>query len=205
MSSIVVSVETKLLSNPKFIILRSKVYQESDLILDVLSKQGEKFTVTAKNAVQSRKRFAGGVLEPLNYVELHLSESRQHRFYVQEARCLNSFPGLRKDYDRLSQAFLLLKFINKLSQEGLGDTPQLFDLLGNTLNSLQASQDPQLLALHFQIKCLYHLGFLPHNDDFAEFVATPVAHHQSLILSDEEFNHLKKLTEYQVRELGFKL
>jgi len=178
----------------KFLTLRAKVFAESDLILDVLSKQGERLTLSAKNAVKSRRRFAGGVLEPLNFVEIQYTQSKSGsgHFYIQEAKSLYSFSGLRQDYQRLELAFKMLQLIAKVAQEGLGDNPQLFDLLGNSLRTLETSQHPFLLFLHFKVKTLYSLGFLGLDDDTREFVTLPTSEHSKIKLTDEEYRHLSK-------------
>jgi DNA repair protein RecO (recombination protein O) len=195
------------LPSDKFIILRAKVFAESDLILDVLNRQGEQLTLSAKNAVKSRRRFAGGVLEPLNYVEIQFTQSLKSpsHSYIQEARCLYSFQGLRTDYNKLEVALKMLKLVNKVTKEGLGDMPQIFDLLGNSLRCLETSQQAPLLFLHFKIKCFYYLGFFPVNEDSQEFIAQPVSQHENIQLTDEEFLHLNQWANQQLRELEVRL
>ncbi len=187
----------------KFLTLRAKVFAESDLILDVLSKQGERLTLSAKNAVKSRRRFAGGVLEPLNFVEIQYTQAKtsSRHLYVQEAKSLYSFSGLRQDYKRLDLAFKMLQLIAKVTQEGLGDNPQLFDLLGNSLRALETSQQPLLLFLHFKMKTLFSLGFLGLDNDSHEFVNLPIAEHTKIKLSDDEYRHLSQALELKLREL----
>lgn len=184
----------------KFILLRAKPFRDSDLIIDALSKNGEKFTFSALNALKSKKRFAGGVLEPLNYVEFQYSQSQSGHLVIQEGVILYGFPKLRESYARLQMAFHLLKMIQKVSHEGL-DTPEIFDLLGNSLRELETSDEPHLLRLHFELKYLFYLGFLAPDKDTQEFVVKAVAQHKSIALTEEEYQYLSHMTLQKLKQI----
>ena len=189
----------------KFINLRAKAFNDSDLLIDALSKEGEKWVFTAKNALKSRKRFSGGVLEPINFVEIFYTESKSGYYYIQEAKVIEDFPELRKNYQKLQWAFHFLKMISKGTREGLGDNKSLFDLLGNSLNTLQTCNNPLHLKLHFEIKFLYYLGFLDLNEDTSEFVARPVSENHKIHLTDEEFSFIDQKTKKLLKEMDLTL
>ena len=179
----------------RFLILRSKVFKESDLIIDALSKEGERFTLTAKNAVRSKRRFAGGVLEPLQYVEFYFTQAKSSYFYIQEAKVINAFASIRTDYARLELGFYFLKIINKGTQEGHMDNKALFDLLGNTLESLQSSKALEVLRIQFELKYLYFQGLLLEDEDTTEFIQRPIGYHQKIELTEDEIYYMKKITK----------
>lgn len=184
----------------KFILLRAKKFRECDLIIDALSNDGEKVTLKAMNALKSKRRFAGGLLEPLNFVELHFTESKVGNLIVQEGKVLYGFPRLREDYNKLEVAFRIIKMIQKGSQEGF-DQQELFDLLGNTLKQLEITESPQLLRLQFELKYLFYLGFLAPNGDTSEFVSKKVSEHQSIKLTDDEFQYLSKISAQHLKQI----
>lgn len=187
----------------RFINLRAKPFHDADLIMDVLSKDGERLVLTAKNALNSKRRFSGGVLEPLNFVEIFYTKAKSGYLYVQEAQVIYPFTGLRQDYRKLEIAFHFLKLIAKGTHEGLSDNKSLFDLLGNSLRMLETTNKDWLLKLQFELKYLYYLGFLALDDDSAEFVAKPVSLHQQIALTDEEYHYLNQRVQKQLREEDF--
>ncbi len=189
----------------KFINLRAKPFKDSDLLIEALGKNGDKIILTAKNAVNSKRRFSGGVLEPLNFVEIFYTEAKSGFYYIQEARVINGFPQLRENYKKLQISFHFLKLISKGSQEGLGDNKGLFDLLGNALNTLQTSNNLPHLKLHFEIKFLYYLGFLELTDDTSEFIALPISKNKQIKLTDEEYSYLDQKIKRFLKEVEIEL
>lgn len=208
----------------KFINLRKKVFKESDVIVDSLSANGEKFSFKAGNALGSQRRFPGGVLEPLNFVELFYTRSRSGYLYLREARLIYDFYGLRGNYEKLETGFHFLKLISSGSREGLSDNKSLFDLLGNSLKTLESienqdsdSSDTQFqensvkgeskcsdqikrIQIHFEIKYLYYLGFLSPDSDTEKFVNLPVKQCHRIELTDREFIRLDRIISKKLKE-----
>lgn len=185
----------------RFLILRAKPFQESDLILDVLAKDGERMTLSAKNALRSQKRFGGGVLEPLNFIECLYTQSQAGHYYIQEAQVLQSFTGLRTRYDRLECAFYFLKLIQKTTFAGLQDNHALFDLLGNSLKALETSDSIEKLKVIFEVKLLHILGYLEIDDRTELILKTAVRYHEKVNLSLEDFAKLKSRMQKQWLEM----
>ena len=99
---------------------------------------------TAKNALKSRYRFPGGILDPLNFVELFYSKSRSGYFYLNSARLMDDFYRIRLDYNKLELAFHFLRLASRGSHQGLSDNKPLFNLLGNSLKSLEKMENINL-------------------------------------------------------------
>ncbi|MCJ8276516.1 MAG: DNA repair protein RecO [Bdellovibrionales bacterium] len=184
----------------KFLLLRCKSFRESDLIIDALSMTGEKQTLAAMNALKSKRRFAGGLLEALYFVELHYTTSKAGHSIISEGRVIHGFPGLRQDYNKLEVAFKLVKTIQKGVQEGLPQK-ELFDLLGNSLKHLETTNSPQLLRLQFELKYLFYLGFHAPNKDTEEFISKNIADHESIKLTNDEFQYLTQLTHQAFKQV----
>jgi len=138
----------------KVFILKKIKYAESDLILNCLNSYGARINFIAKGALRSRKRFGGGVLDPLNYVQTSYQEKKNSDSLVllKEATLIEDFPGLRSSYDRLETGFHFLKLILKLSREGVMDGNEVFHLLGNALRSAETSRNLHLLRTQFEMK-----------------------------------------------------
>ncbi|HEY8271005.1 MAG TPA: DNA repair protein RecO [Pseudobdellovibrionaceae bacterium] len=146
----------------RFIILRKIKYSEADLILHALSPRGEKLSFLARGALKSKKRFGGGVLDPLHFVQFTYKQASNEGKMntLSEATLLNDFKKVRQDYDHLELALHVLDCVSRVSQEGDHSSEALFNLLGNTLKSLESCQDVSLLKIHFYLKFLMQQGVL---------------------------------------------
>jgi|GEM_PF-2981736 len=155
--------------------MKKRNYGEGDLLVDVLGSQGEKLTLLAKNARQSRKRFSGGVLDPLQFTELSvLSRSRGFDF-VTEGKIIYPFQKLRLSYSKLSLAFYCTKIVNMVSMDGMDENKSLFDLLGNTLRRLEKTNEESLLRVRFQLKLLFYLGLYSPVPQLRSLTALPIS------------------------------
>jgi DNA repair protein RecO (recombination protein O) len=172
------------LKKERVIILRLIKHGESDLIVHALNRQGARMGFYAKGGLKSKKRFGGGILEPTHYCEVSykmkpdIDGSPLHTLL--EAQLVQGFDHLREDYDRLQVALYFLRVMSKISQEGLVDSKDMFDLLGNSLKAAESSLDVQKLKLHFEIKVLVNQGVLPaeaYNSDWSQL---PIKEHSSL-------------------------
>lgn len=176
----------------KVIILRKIKYGESDLILHALSSNGGRINFIAKGALKSRKRFGGGILEPLHLLKVNYSErsgdSPDLLHWLEEAVILDDFAALKTDYDRLEVAFSFLQTFSKVVQEGLEEGPQLFDLLGHALKAAGKVRSLRRLRGIFFMKLLWLQGVLPaelQDHVFLKYKMTDVDQ-----IAPEEFNDL---------------
>ena len=131
----------------KIIVLKNIPFQESDLIIHGINEKGCKLAFIAKSALKSKKRFTGSVLEPGGFIALEYKKSRSSLPRLNQAWFLESFPGLRKNYERLNLALHFLKLIGRISQEGAEDQGELFHLLGNALKEAEKSKNLKSLKL----------------------------------------------------------
>ena len=186
-----------------YIILKTMPFKESDLIVHALNNRGGKEHFLARSALKSKKRFGGGVLEPLNFVRLSFDNRKEKTEFIplHEAKLIDGFEGLRKDYDRLRTALGMLKDIFRITVEGSEDNGNLFNVLGNTLKKLETTDDIPLLQLHYRIKLLFYSGYLPNEDGaFNAFLDEPVQNCEKL--KKQITPYLKTISDNALRELG---
>lgn len=160
----------------KAIILRTIRFGEADLVIHALSQEGEKLKLFARAALKSRKRFGGGVLEPTHYVSLSFKPAKDEEGLasLNEASLIESFMGIRKEYDRIQLALHFVNLIDRLSLEGMPDSKSLFDLLGNAMKELEISSRLSFLKTHFELKLLFFQGVLPGLEGAREFLSKPI-------------------------------
>lgn len=163
------------LKKARMIIVRKTRYGESDLIIQGLDSSGGKISCMARAALKSKKRFGGGVLEPLHFVEIQYREKPQGQLNVlEEASVIEDFKEIRKDYDKLEVAFFFLGVVSKISQEGDNLSEGVFNLLGHALRTLELVRDPQPLRLVFSLKLLFSQGVLEVEDWMRPILKQPL-------------------------------
>jgi DNA repair protein RecO (recombination protein O) len=148
----------------KGFVLRTTAYGESDLVFDFLDHEGALQAYFAKGARASKKRFSGGVLDPLQYIELHVDQPDSYRPVLLEAKIINAFDGLRSNYDKIMTGTQILNMARFYSQEGLED-PQIFNLVGNALKVLsEISKGEELILWHFLARLMVLQGDLNRSE-----------------------------------------
>mgnify|MGYP006077503339 CR=1 FL=1 len=164
-----------------FILLKKVRYGEADLIITGISASGEKKSFLARSALKSRKRFGGGVLEPLHHVKLSYSDkSDKHQLStLDEAQLINDFALLKKDYDLLQFALMAVECIAKVSQEGDSVSDSLYNLLGHCLKNLATENlnyqvHVPILKVQFFLKLLAEQGVLEQESWMMPFLKTPL-------------------------------
>lgn len=146
----------------RFIILKKVKYGEADLIIHALGSNGSKYSFMARSALKSKKRFGGGILEPLHYVNLSYKDNSDSAKMktLHEATLIDDFKNIRESYDRLELALFVLNCVSHVSLEGDANSDFLFNLTGNTLRAVSQSNELKLLRLHFCLKFLYQQGVI---------------------------------------------
>lgn len=186
-----------------FLILRTMVFKEADLQIDALNSRGGKQHFLARSALKSKKRFGGGVLEAMNYVHFNFDDRKEKSDFVPvtEARLIDGFEGIRKDYDRLQMGLQFAKYVSRVTVQGTEDSAAIFNLLGNAFKKLEQTSDIHLLFLHFRIKLLFYSGYLPNEDGvFNTFLSEPLQNCEKLKTQPQ--TQLKFLSEQAFKELG---
>ncbi len=160
----------------KFLILKKTKYAESDLIIHALSALGAKKSFMAKGALNSKKRFSGGVLEPMHYVQFTYRPARTEEGlnYLNEASIIEDFKNIRTDFDKIDFALNIMNCAFHVSQEGAFDSHFLFNLVGHALKFLNTSNPDQLITfkLHFYLKLLYQQGVISIDPWMSLFLKT---------------------------------
>lgn len=156
----------------RFIILRKIKYAESDLIIQAMNTRGAKHSFIARGALRSKKRFGGGILEPLHFVSFTYQEKSDvtQLKILKEATLLEDFKEIRSDYDRLDLALYVLNAVAHVSQEGDEGSEFLFNLTGHTLRTLRLSKNLNCIKLQFCLKFLYQQGVMSLEPWMAPFL-----------------------------------
>jgi DNA repair protein RecO (recombination protein O) len=144
----------------RFIILKKIKFGESDLIVHALGVDGARSSFIAKSALKSKKRFGGGILEPMHFVTFTYREKPEsgQMKTLNEAVLIEDFKEIRSDYDKLELALFVLNCVAHVSLEGDQNSEFLFNLTGHTLKAISKSTQLRLLKLHFCLKFLYQQG-----------------------------------------------
>ena len=171
----------------RIIVLYNIRHLESHLILKGINKEGVLLSFIAKFALKSKKRFAGGVLEPGGFIEVEYRPSTKDLHQIISAHILNKFEKIRSDYDRLALGLYVLKMTGQVGLSGGEGDPELFNLVGNTLSALETTNNLSALKLFFEMRFLLIQGVLPielQNKNI--FFENTIRNHQSLSLSDKD-------------------
>ncbi len=187
------------MQSAKGIILKKIPFQESDLILKAILSSGEKVTLFAKAALKSKKRFGGGLLDPLNFLELQMSPKKPNSefHFLNEAQMIYDFPNLKTDYDKIKVALYFLKVLNKVEISGLDDFSRVFNLLLHTLKSLEKIKKHSILKAQFELKFLSLQGVLDITPELDVFIQTSLYDCDRINMSAE--------TEHVLRRSSFEL
>jgi DNA repair protein RecO len=188
----------------KIIVLKTFKHGESDIIVHGLNPLGARMNFFARGGYKSKKRFAGGILEATHYIEVTYKpgaladEDPLHTLL--EASMIREFAKLRTDYGRLEAALYLVKVVHKLGQQGVVDSPELFNLLGNALAAAETSQNLDKLKFHFELKLLAAQGVLPGEEQFLPWLKTSLAHHEKLQAKPEDWRWLQSQAHDHLRQ-----
>jgi len=136
------------------IVLRETQYRDSDKILNVLTRDYGKITLKARG-VRKNTSPLKSACQLLAYSEFTYQDYGGY-FTIKEANCLEMFPELRMDIERISLGFYFAQVTEVLSEED-SPNPALLSLLLNSLYALAKLERPQLLvktAFEWRIACL---------------------------------------------------
>ncbi len=173
------------------IVLKQMPFSESDLIIRALTRKGVLISLIALGAKKSRKRFTGGVLEPGHFIGVEYRLSRSSSLhYLNQAWFLKRFNGIRENYDRLNLALYFLSIVEKVGQEGM-DSPDLFNLLGNSLQTLETAPHLTILQFVFEFRLLLCQGVLPKSFHNKKELQNITMHEYSQLVNKwEVFKHI---------------
>ena len=144
------------------IILSSRKSGETSKILTMLTRHYGKISLMAKGARSTKSKYLG-VLETFNHVSIvfYHKETRGLQ-YISQAEIIEPFPSIHQGLGKMALAAIPLEIVSKTEPEGHSN-PRLFDLVLETLKSLEAAQSGLTNIIRaFQIHFLNLSGMLPN-------------------------------------------
>ncbi len=148
------------------IILRSRVYAESDKIVTFFSAEVGKLTGIAKGARNSRRRFAN-CLDPFTTVRVHFKVRPNASLVFMESCDLLRPPGALADPVKLAYGSYLVELVDLLTVEA-EPVPGVFELLGEALEELRIGTATGSFLRCYELRLLHHTGFHPQLDACAQ-------------------------------------
>lgn len=138
------------------LVLRATPWRETDLLVDFLGRTRGRFTVVARAARKSVRRF-GGALEPGTRLDTRLSVGRGPPA-LGECDVVAALDAVRGDLERIHHAAYVLEITRLCSRESQGD-PALYDLVCGYLEVLESAPAALEGLLAWQLAVLAHLGY----------------------------------------------
>ncbi len=177
----------------RFIILKKIKYSEADLVIHGSSQRGTKMAFMARGALKSKRRFGGGILELINFVEFDYKVAKTELSLntLNEATLIRDFATLKKDYDKIEFALEVLDLVAKVIQEGDEQSQKLFQIVGHLFHHLDqqdsSSQAWRNLRMQFYLKFLMQQGVLDLADWMSPYLKTKF----------EDYRIIPQIEEYQ--------
>ena len=142
------------------IVIRTFPLQEFHKIITFYTPDFGKVKAVAYG-VKSPKSRLGGSLELLNHGTL-LFQHRENRDLqsITDFNLIDGFDGIRSDFTRITYGCYFAELVDSIASEGI-TSPEIFNLLYTTYQSLVHANDVPLLARGFEIKFLDCAGYGP--------------------------------------------
>lgn len=147
-------------------LLRKIEYGEADYIISLFTRDFGKIKGLAKNAKKSRKRF-GGRLEPFVYFRVRFREKQTGLKFIEDCETIRVFSIFREYIELFTWGSFILENIDVLLPEE-EPNDKIFELLVETLSSLDSNKSPIPVILKFQLSLLSLSGYKPNFDTCAE-------------------------------------
>lgn len=121
------------------IILRTYASSESDLILRVLSSNGLKYSLLAKHARKSKRRFSAS-FDLFDRGSFRIRHSNSNLAWLESFSAKPCLRKLREDLNKLTLASMLSECFDMLIKEGSHENPHLYRALELSLQSITESE-----------------------------------------------------------------
>jgi len=138
------------------ITLKSYNLSESDKIFLLFTKEKGLIRSVAKGIKKPKSKFSGR-LELLNINELIIREGK-NMGTITECETQKVFPKLRLDYDKLIYSLFLGELITLFLNDG-EVSEEIFDLLLDTLEIMEKTNNPLLYTIWFEVQFLAISGY----------------------------------------------
>ena len=140
------------------IILRTKDFGESDLIVTVFSSLFGTLRGVAKGGRKSSKRFVNS-LTTFSLVNCAFSERRSGDLvFLESCDLIEGFPAIRSNYNLLSKASYMVELTETLFPSNV-QSSEMFQLLKFGLGSLSEKQNTEETMIMFQARAMKIGGF----------------------------------------------
>jgi DNA repair protein RecO (recombination protein O) len=144
--------------NVKAIILNRRDHGEGDGRITAYSLERGKLELTARGMKKIKSKLAGH-LEPITLANLMAVRGRQYD-YVGAAVSQDCYGGIKNDLAKLTKASEAVSMVDRLIKPGVADG-ELFTLLKDYLDELEADQRGIITSCFFILKLLAQLGHAP--------------------------------------------
>ena len=131
---------------------------ESDLFVTILTESGHRRELLAKGAAGRSKRKSH--MELMNLVSGTFYQGKTHQ-YLQDISCKKSFHRLKANLERILRMHMILEIIERTVLEE-DPHPEIYQLLADTLETMNQTQAHELTPDVTLIKLANFLGFLPN-------------------------------------------
>lgn len=181
------------------LILRTRPFTETSLIVNWLTQEFGRVTTIAKGARRAKSPFRGK-LDLFYECELSFQRSRRSELHtLREVVLRETHTALRQELGYLQQASYCSALVEQTTEKET-PLPAIFEIMRGFLNALPlAAAEPQSI-FGFELKLLVELGLQP---DLEESKLTPGARSVARALAERDWNAAArlKLSEAQVGEL----
>jgi len=148
------------------IVLRSRNYSDTSVILKCYSKQKGVISVIARGVKKKKKNHVMGLFQPLSMVEI-VSYSKKADSELKSLKEIKSnffYNSLHSDPIKLGLTMFLAEVLEHTLQE---EEPNelLFDFLETSFHYLDELNNYANFHISFLIELTKHLGFYPHLDN----------------------------------------
>jgi DNA repair protein RecO (recombination protein O) len=143
------------------IVLARNAFRENDEIITIYTNEQGKIDVLARGSKKILSKNSAS-LEPFCFVDLEVLQGKEHKI-LGSVQNINSFSGLRKNFQKIILVRHTLDLLNNLTQDNLPDK-KIFVFLYSWLKFLNNSNnDLDFINLFnsFALKLSALLGFLP--------------------------------------------
>jgi DNA repair protein RecO (recombination protein O) len=145
------------------IIMRTKEFGETDLLVTFFTPDKGRLKGIAKGAQKSRKRFVN-CLDVFCLAELDYSLKREGGLYfLNSGRLINAYPGIRSDFTILGKASYMVELTEILFPWGVADR-KMFELLKGSLDALAEVEKGDIIPFVFEVKAMTLGGYGINSD-----------------------------------------
>lgn len=143
------------------IVLRRINIGETDRIVTLYTREKGKLSSIAKGARRHLSKLAGAT-ELFTYGRYFLASGRELDIITQ-TEVKESFPGIRKDLNRIAHATYICEMVNAFVEEREANYG-IFDTLLSALYLLESEVDPEVVARYFELNLMSLMGYRPELD-----------------------------------------